>query len=309
MSNDMVSVKKSVPNKNITDMMFDLINYFLMSLVLLIILYPLAYVLSASFSSPFSVASGKMWLYPVDFTLDGYRRLFNYSEIWVGYGNTLFYTVFGTLLNLVVTLPCAYAISRKDFVGGKVIIIMFMITMFFGGGLIPTYLLTTSLGLYNTRTVLLVNGLTSAYNTFIARTFFQTTIPGELVDSSRIDGCSNWKLFISIVLPLSKPIIAVLSMYFAVGHWNSYFAAMIYLKDRSLFPLQLILREILIQSRVAAEMAEFDTNIAMTSAEMAEKAELLKYTSIIVSTVPMIIAYICLQRYFVQGVMLGSIKG
>ncbi len=309
MSSVIVSVKKSVLNKNKADLLFDIINYFLMSLVLLIILYPLVYVLSASFSSPFSVASGKMWLYPVDFTLDGYRRLFNYSEIWVGYGNTLFYTVFGTLLNLIVTLPCAYAISRKDFVGGKVIIIMFMITMFFGGGLIPTYLLTTSLGLYNTRTVLLVNGLASAYNTFIARTFFQTTIPGELVDSSRIDGCSNWKLFISIVLPLSKPIIAVLSMYFAVGHWNSYFAALIYLKDRSLFPLQLILREILIQSKVAAEMAEFDTIIAMTSAEMAEKAELLKYTSIIVSTVPMLIAYVCLQRFFVQGVMLGSIKG
>jgi putative aldouronate transport system permease protein len=291
------------------DLLFDVINYFLMSMVLVIILYPLVYVVSASFSDPFSVASGKMWLLPHGFTLDGYKRLLNYSEIWVGYGNTIFYTFLGTMLNLAVTLPCAYAISRKDFIGRKIITIMFMITMFFGGGLIPTYILMQSLGIYNNRAVLLISGLTSAYNTFIARTFFQTTVPDELVDSSRIDGCSNWRLFIKIVLPLSKPIIAVLGMYFAVAHWNSYFTAMIYLQDRSLFPLQLILREILVQSKVAAEMAMYDTSIALTLAEQAKTAELLKYTSIIVATIPMLVFYICLQRYFVQGIMLGSVKG
>lgn len=293
----------------IGDLVFDIVNYSLMTLVLIVILYPLIYVISASFSDPLRVASGDMWILPKSFTLDGYKRLLNYSEIWTGYGNTIFYTVFGTAMNLAVTLPCAYALSRKDFVGRNIIIILFLITMFFNGGLIPTYLLVKSLGLIDKRAMLIIGNLTAAYYVFIARTFFSTTIPDEIEDSSKIDGCSNWRLFIKIVLPLSKPIIAVLGMYFAVTHWNSYFGAMIYLKNRSLYPLQLILREILIQSKVAAEMAMFDADIALTLAEQAKIAELLKYTSIIVSTIPMLILYVSLQKYFVQGIMIGAIKG
>lgn len=294
---------------NKADLIFDIINYLLMFLVLVIILYPLLYIVSTSFSEPMKVASGEMWLFPRGFTLEGYERLFNYSEIWLGYANTIFYTLVGTTLNLAVTLPCAYAISRKDFVGRTFIIILLMITMFFSGGLIPTYLVIKQLNLLNTRIILIIGGATSAYNIFIARTFFSTTIPNELEEASRIDGCSNWKLFIRIILPLSKPIIAVLGLFFGVGHWNSYFNAMIYLKDRSLYPLQLILREILIQSKVAAEMAMADVDVAETLAAKARIAELIKYTSIIVSTVPILILYVCLQRYFVQGVMIGAIKG
>ena len=290
------------------ELLFDIVNYTLMFAVLAIILYPLLYIVGASFSEPSKVASGEMWLLPKGFTLEGYARLFKYGEIWMGYSNTVFYTFAGTIINLAVTLPCAYALSRKDFVGRTFLSILFMITMFFSGGLVPAYLIIKQLNLLDTRTILLIGGATAAYNLFIARSFFATTIPYELQEAGRLDGCSNWKLFTRIVLPLSTPIIAVLAMFFGVGHWNSYFGAMIYLKDRSLYPLQLILREILIQSKVAAEMAMTDADLVESLAAKARISELIKYTSIIVSTVPMLALYIFFQRYFVQGVMLGAVK-
>lgn len=295
-------------NNGKEEIIFDTVNYTLMFLVLVIVLYPLLYIVGASFSEPSRVAAGDMWLIPKGFTLEGYKRLFGYAEIWNGYTNTIFYTVVGTLINLIVTLPCAYALSRKDFVGRTFLSIMFMVTMFFSGGLIPTYLIVKNLGLLDSRLILLIGGATAAYNLFIARTFYITTIPNELQEAGRLDGCSNWLLFMKIVLPLSAPITAVLVLFFGVGHWNSYFNAMIYLKDRSLFPLQLILREILIQSKVAAQMAMTDADIAETLAAKARISELIKYSSIIVSSAPMLFLYIYFQRYFIQGVMLGAIK-
>ncbi|HHV96606.1 MAG TPA: carbohydrate ABC transporter permease [Clostridiaceae bacterium] len=294
---------------NKADLAFDSLNYILMFGVLVIVLYPLIYVVSASFSDPYKVSSGEMWLLPKGFTLEGYKRLFNYSEIWLSYLNTIYYTVVGTAFNLAVTLPCAYSLSRKDFQGKGLIMLIIVITMFFSGGLIPSYINIKNLKLLNTRLIIIIGGATSAYNIIVSRTFFSTTIPIELQEASKIDGCSNWKLFLKIVLPLSKPLIAVMALFFGVGHWNSYFGPMIYLRDRKLFPLQLILREILIQSKVSAEMVAVDSDMALAVEELARISEMIKYTSIIVATVPMLVLYVFLQKYFVKGVMIGAIKG
>lgn len=291
------------------DIVFDSINYCLMTAVLVIVLYPLVYILGASFSDPYKVASGEMWLYPVEFTLEGYQYLLKYSEIWVSYGNTIVYTIAGTSLNLVVTLPCAYALSRKDFVGRGWLMLLIMIPMYFTGGLVPTYITVKRLGLLDTRLMLIVGGATATYNLIVSRTFFSSTIPMELQEAGVIDGCSNWKLFIRIVMPLSMPIVAVMAMFFGVGHWNEYFGAMIYLKSRSLYPLQLILREILIQSEVAAEMAMVDSDLIESAARQARISDMIKYTAIVISIAPMLLVYGFLQRYFVKGIMIGAIKG
>lgn len=307
--NKKMKVMNKLKYKNKADLLFDSVNYILMFGVLIIVLYPLIYVISASFSDPYKVSSGEMWLLPKGFTLEGYKRLFNYNEIWLSYLNTIYYTVIGIAFNLAVTLPCAYSLSRKDFQGRGLIMLIIIITMFFSGGLIPSYININNLNLINTRLIIIIGGATSAYNIIVSRTFFSTTIPNELQEASKIDGCSNWKLFLKIVLPLSKPLIAVMALFFGVGHWNSYFGPMIYLKDRELFPLQLILREILIQSKVSAEMAAVDADMAIAVEELARISEMIKYTSIIVATVPMLILYVFLQKYFVKGVMIGAIKG
>ena len=290
------------------DWTFDIVNYSLSIVVLIIVLYPLVYILSASFSDPFRVAGGEMWLWPVGVTIEGFERLFGYSEIWLGYMNTIIYTVGGTVVSLAVTLPCAYALSRKDFVGRGILMTMIMITMFVSGGLIPTYINIKNLGLTDTRTLMFITGLTSAYHLIVSRTFFASTIPAELQESGRIDGCSDTRLFLQIILPLSKPIIAVMAMYFGVAKWNEYFTPMIYLKTRAFFPLQLFLREILIQDQVAAEMIT-DVELAESLAQRARISAMIKYTSIIVSTLPMIIVYPWIQKFFIKGVMIGAIKG
>lgn len=289
---------------------FDIVNNAMLALVLLIVLYPLLYVLSASFSHPNYIYTGEMWLLPKGITLDGYRRILQYKDLWVGYYNTLIYTVGGTVLNLVVTLPCAYALSRRDFRARHVFMTMFLVTMYIGGGLIPSYLNLVQLRLINTRALMLITGLTSAYNIIISRTFFQSAIPLEVQEAATIDGCSNMGIFVRIVLPLSKAIIAVMALYFAIGHWNDYFNAMIALRNRALFPLQLILREILVQSQISAELlanAEADTVKALLEKQMI--ANQLKYGVIVVSALPLLIVYPFLQRYFVQGVLIGSVKG
>ncbi len=300
-------MRKNAIAQSRADNAFDILNKIAMYAVLLVVLYPLVYIVSASFSDPYRVAGGEMWLWPVGFTLEGYERLLHYSEIWLGYGNTIYYTVVGTLLALAVTLPAAFAISRRDFVGKGFLMLMIMITMFFSGGLIPTYLNIRNLGLLNTRTLMIIAGASSAYNLIISRTFF-TTLPEEMLEAAKIDGCSHTRLFCQIVLPLSKPILAVMAMYFAVGHWNDYFTAMIYLQDRALFPLQLFLREILIQSKVSVEMMA-DVDAAEVLNESARVAEMVKYSSIIVATLPMMVAYPFLQRFFIKGVMIGAVKG
>jgi putative aldouronate transport system permease protein len=288
---------------------FDWINQAGLILITLLVLYPLIYILSASFSDPDTLYTGEMWLWPKGFTLDGYRRILAYKDLWMGYRNTIFYAVVGTLMNLSVTLPCAYALSRKDFVGRNIFMTMFLVTMYISGGLIPSYLNLRDLGLLDSRMVILISGLTSTYNIIVSRTFFSSTIPLELQESATIDGCSNFGIFVKIVLPLSKAIIAVMTLYFALGRWNDYFNAMIVLRNRSLYPLQLFLREILVQSQISAEMLEgVEADMIGALLQKQKVANLLKYGVIIVSSLPLLMVYPFLQRYFVQGVLIGSIK-
>ncbi len=293
------------------DKFFQLIVTTLMCIFLCIELYPIIYVISASFSDVDAVASGKLVLLPVDFTLQGYKYVFQYKDIWIGYGNTILYTVLGTMVNLAVTLPCAYALSRDAVVGRGKIMIFFMITMYIGGGLIPGYLNVKSLGLLNSRIIMIIGGAVSVYNMIVARTFFASSIPYEITEAAKIDGCCDFGIFTKIVMPLSKAIVTVMVLYYGVGHWNAYFNAMIYLDDRSKFPLQMFLREILLQSK----LAEQAINSANTPEEveyymeLAKSAQLVKYCVIIIATIPMMIIYPRLQKFFEKGVMIGSVKG
>ncbi|UVI29014.1 carbohydrate ABC transporter permease [Paenibacillus spongiae] len=294
-----------------SDKLFLALNYMFLAVALVVVLYPLLYIVSASISSPQAVNSGEMWLFPKGITLDGYKLVFDNPKIWNGYMNTIIYTVLGTLLNLAVTLPAAYALSRSDFVGRNFFMGMFLVTMFFNGGLIPTYLLIKNLNLINTMGALILPVAASVWNIIVARTFFHSTIPKELQEAAHMDGCTNFKLFIRIVLPLSAPIIAVMALFYGVGHWNSYFPALIYLNDEVKYPLQMVLRQILVLQEMSAETtgAAISGDIAQAMNNKAEIASLVKYAVIIVSTLPVVILYPFLQRYFVQGVMIGSVKG
>ncbi|MDR2799144.1 MAG: carbohydrate ABC transporter permease [Bifidobacteriaceae bacterium] len=301
---------KGIKAKSTTkDRLFSLIVYTLLGLALIVVLYPLIYIISASISSPTEVGSGRMWLWPLDITFGGYDIIFKNADIWNGYKNTIFYTLLGTSINLFVTLPCAYALSRKNMLGKKAFMKMLVITMFISGGLIPTFILVKSLGMYNTIWALVIPNAASVYNIVVTRTFFETTIPDELEESASVDGASDLRIFFQIVLPLSMPIVAVMALFYGVGQWNGYFNALIYLSDRSLYPLQLILREIL----VVQDMSSNTTNFSTTSAEMLQQkqqlVDVIKYGVMIVSTLPVIMIYPFLQRFFVKGVMIGSIKG
>jgi multiple sugar transport system permease protein/putative aldouronate transport system permease protein len=291
------------------DRIFYGINYTLLSIVLFVYLYPMIYIVSCSFSSAQAVISGEVWLWPVRPTLMGYQTIFKNKDIMTGYGNSIFYTLSGTALAVALTMIAAYPLSRKDFGLSGPIMLIFTFTMFFGGGIIPTYLLMSSLGLINTRTVMIVPGALSVYNVILSRTFIRSSIPVELHEAGQIDGCSDFLYFRSVVLPLSKAIIAVIALFYAVGYWNSYFGALIYLHDRAKYPLQLILREILIQNRMSAlEVAAG----GLSPDEIAARQslyELLKYSLIIVASVPVLCIYPFVQRYFVKGIMIGAIKG
>ena len=290
------------------DRVFVVVNRIFLAVILLLVLYPLVYIVSASISDPVAVNSGRMWLYPVGVTFEGFSRVFRNPEIWIGYRNTAFYTVFGTLINLAVTLPAAYALSRRDLAGRNVFMGLYLFTMFFNGGLIPTYLLVRDLGMVNTVWAMLLPNAASVWLIIVARTFFQATIPGELREAADMDGCSNFRFFWSIVLPLSKSIIAVLALFYAVGHWNQYFNALIYLSNRDLFPLQLFLREILVQQEMDASMLMSGGSMEAL-AQQARIADIVKYAVMIVSALPLLIAYPFVQRFFVKGVMIGSVKG
>jgi putative aldouronate transport system permease protein len=294
-----------------TDKLFLTANYIYLMVAFIVVLYPIVYIISASLSDPSYVSSGKMWLFPKGFTLNGYKLVFENPKIWTGYGNTIIYTFLGTMLNLVITLPAAYALSRSDFVGRKFFMGMFLVTMFFNGGLIPTYLLVKNLGLINSMGALILPVAASVYNIIVARTFFQSSIPKELQEAAYIDGCTNIKLFIRIVIPLSSAIIAVMALFYGVSHWNSYFPALIYLNDEAKYPLQMVLRQILVLQEMTAETtgSAVSGDIAIAMNNKAEIASLVKYAVIIVSTLPIIAVYPFLQRYFVQGVMIGSVKG
>ena len=284
--------------------MFDAITYIISTILLLIVLYPLILVLSNSFSDPSLVARGQVIFLPKGMNLEGYKAVFGAKDIMGGYVNTIFYTVVGTIINLLVTLPAGYALTKKAIPGRNLVMTMFMITMYFSGGLIPTFLVVNKLGLYNTRTILLVMGAFSVYNCIICRSFF-AALPQELEESAEIDGCNPIRSFVQIVLPLSKALIGVMVLYFGVGHWNSYFNAMIYLVDEDKKPLQLVLRRILLRAQELATMEEGGEYAAM----MADREALIRYAVIVVSAAPLLIIYPFLQKYFDKGVLIGSVKG
>ncbi|RED52755.1 carbohydrate ABC transporter membrane protein 2 (CUT1 family) [Cohnella lupini] len=292
------------------DKIFLAFNYSFVILAFVLVAYPVIYMLSASISDPKLVGSGEMWLLPKGITFEGYERVFQNKSIWTGYGNTLLYTVVGTAINLFVTLPAAYALSRKDLSGRHFFMGMFIVTMFFGGGLVPSYLLVKELGMVNTMWAIVIPSAASIWNIIVCRTFFQTSIPKELQEAAQIDGSSNLRLFVSIILPLSMPIIAVMALFYGVGNWNSYFSAMIYLNDAEKYPLQLVLRQILVLQEMSAMAGgTIDASTASALNNKAEIAALVKYAVIIIATAPIIAIYPFLQRYFVQGVMIGSVKG
>lgn len=288
-----------------SDIVFNIVNNIFLIICLVVVLYPLIYILSASFSSPQAVTSGKVWLFPVDFSLEGYKAVFEDDSIITGYANTIFYTVVGTALNLVMTIMAAYPLSRKDFYGRDIFMFFFTFTMIFNGGLIPTYLLVSQLGLINTRWVLIIIGAISVWNVIITRTYYQNTIPDELLEAAQLDGCSDIRFIWSVVLPLSKAITAVLVLFYGVGHWNEFFNAFIYISKKELYPLQIVLRDILVMNSIDPNMV-VDTELMVAKQGLAD---LLKYSLIIVASVPILCLYPFVQKYFVKGVMIGSIKG
>ncbi len=287
------------------DMVFDVIVTILVSLAGIITIYPLLYVISASISDPVAVNSGQVWLFPKGFRLDGYEAVFKDLWIPIGYRNSIFYTVVGTFLNVVVTVMAGYALSRKDLYGRKILNWFIAIPMWFGGGLIPTYLVVHNLGLTNTPYVLLILGLVSSYNIIICRTFM-AGLPYELQEAAKIDGCNDFQILLRIITPVSAPIIAVLSLYYAVGHWNDYFTAMIYVSNKKWQTLQVFLREILIENQSLNLNEAIDLEALMLKVNLAQT---LKYSLIVVSSIPLLIAYPFVQKFFVKGVMVGSIKG
>lgn len=288
------------------DRVFDVINIVFLTITTLAVLYPLYFIIIASISNPDRINAGEMWLFPKEITFEGYQRIFQDSRIWVSYVNTIQYTVIGTFVNVGLTLIGAYALSRKDLYGRNVIMLFLLFTMFFSGGLIPTYLLVNDLGMNNTMWALIIPKAVALFNLIVTRTFFQSTLPNELLEAAKMDGCSDFRFFYSIALPLSKPIIAVMALYYGVTHWNSYFDALIYLNNEDYYPLQLILRNILIQSQISSQMLGGDIE---GLAAQQRIAELIKYGMIMVASLPLLIVYPFIQKYFVQGAMIGSVKG
>ena len=279
--------------------------YTLVTLLTLIVLLPLTNVLACSFSAPEAVASGKVLLWPVNFSVSGYERVFNTDEIWIGYANTLYYTMVGTFVNVFVTMICAYPLARRGLPYKSFFSFLFAFTMLFSGGLVPTYLLARNLHLLNTRWALIIPGAMGVYQMIVTRTFLVANIPQELLEMSQIDGCNDFRFFWSFVLPLSKAVIAVTAMQYAVGHWNSWFSAFLYLSDDKKYPLQMMLRRILVMNQIkASDYVDEETLVAME-----DMADLLKYSLIVVATVPILCAYPFIQKYFVKGIMIGSLKG
>ncbi|GGA48170.1 sugar ABC transporter permease [Paenibacillus physcomitrellae] len=292
-----------IKNNRSSDTVMEVLLYIFAVLFLIILIYPLYFIIIASFSDPSSVANGQVWFYPKGFTLDGYTELLKHKNIWVGYRNTILYTIVGTAIGLAVNIAAAYALSRKDLVGRKFLSLFFIFTMFFSGGLIPTFLTVRDFHMYDTFLVMVLPFSVIVYDIIVARTFFQTSIPGDLWEAAQIDGCGNLRYFFQVVLPLSKAIIAVLGLWIAVGYWNSYFNALIYLKNPNLYPLQLILRNILITNQMQSGMGTGEAaQIALRLASM------MKYSVIIVATVPILCVYPFIQKYFNQGVMIGAVK-
>ena len=287
------------------DRIFYGVSHFIVIFLTLIVLYPLIYILSCSFSSANAVSTGQVVLWPVDLSVMGYQKVFENARVWTGYRNTILYTALGTLINVSMTLICAYPLSRRKLPYKGFFTFLFTFTMLFGGGMIPTYLVMRTLGILNSVWVMVIPGAIGVTQMIVTRTFIQSTIPDDLLEASQIDGCNDIRFFFQFVLPLSKAVIAVIAMQYAIGHWNAYFNAFLYLTNSKLYPLQIFLREILILSKIdMSEIADPETAIAMQG-----MADLLKYSLIVVATVPILCVYPFIQKYFVKGVMIGSLKG
>lgn len=296
---------KNTIKEPIGDRILLILICFFLSLLMLTVLYPLIYIFSSSFSSPSAVVSGKVWLFPVEFSLKAYESIFHSSQVMLGYYNSIIYTVIGTLINVTITILLAFPLSQRNLYGRSIIVMLMVFTLFFDGGLIPTYLLVKDLHILDTRWALWLPGALSVFQVIIARTFFINSIPSELQEAAQIDGCRDTRYLISIVLPLSKPILAVMSLMYAVGHWNAYFDALIYLRSEHLFPLQYVLRNMLILNAADPEM------LAGTALKLRDQGfeQVLKYALIVVACVPVMIMYPFVQKHFVKGVMIGSLKG
>jgi len=295
------------------DKVFDICNTIFMIFLTIIIAYPLYYTIIASLSEPFDVARGNVRFLPVNFTLQSYRQVFAYSQIWIGYRNTILYTFFGIIFSLALTVPAAYTLSKKYVVWRGPITFFFVFTMYFGGGMIPTFLLVRDLGLMNTPLVMVILGGFSVWNLIVTRVFFMSSIPDELFESARIDGASDFRQFFSIALPLAKPVIAVITLWYAVGNWNAFFNALLYIRDSSLEPLQLVLRRVLIQEQsVLDESILADTlqpGELLDRVRRAHAAYTMRYAMVFIASFPLLVMYPFIQKHFVKGVMVGSLKG
>lgn len=298
------------PRSSLFDRGFDVINTLFIVIVVILIGYPLLFVLSASISDPAAVSGGRMWLWPVDITFEGFRTVFNNEAIWTGYKNTIIYTLSGVVLHLAILLPAAYALSRRELMGKTLIVWVILFTMLFSGGLIPTYLVVRDLGMLNTIWAIIVPNVVGAWAILVARAFFKQTVPEELAESAKVDGASDFSIFLRIALPLSAPIIATMALFHGVGLWNQYFGALIYLNDEAKYPLQLILRQILIVNQIGETAGTEATSAGSIDslAEQIETAELIKYAVMIVAALPLLIVYPFIQRFFVKGVLIGSVK-
>jgi putative aldouronate transport system permease protein len=297
--------KSNVIKEPLSDKVLLTFIYIVLMIILAAVLYPLIYIVSSSFSSPQAVVSGRVWLFPVELSLKGYTAVLSNPRIWSGYSNSIFYMCVGTLISVFLTFALAYPLSKKTFYGRSTIMYLIIVTMIFSGGLIPYYLTVKSLGMIDTRWALLLPQAIAVWQVFIAKTFFQESIPDELNEAAEMDGCSDLRFLWSIVLPLSKPVVAVLALMYAVTAWNAYFDALIFLKNVNLYPLQLILREILIQNSVDNSMM---VDVRTMEARQGMK-DLLKFSLIVVSSLPVLIIYPFVQKHFVKGVMIGSLKG
>ena len=288
------------------DQLYDVVNVIVLTVIALGVLYPLVYIVSSSFSNPAAVTSGRVWLWPVEPSLIAYERVYNYPTIWRGYANTIFYTVFGTAISVALTLLAAYPVSRRRFRGRNIYMFLFVFTMIFDGGIIPTYLVVRGAGMINTRWAMLIPTAVAAWNVIITRTFFQVNVPDELLEAAQIDGSSDMQFFWHVVLPISGAIVAVNTLFYAVYKWNSFFEAFLYLNNQRLVPLQIVLRNILVVNSMDASLFAIS---AGSDAAQSQLRELIKFAVIVVASVPVLMLYPFVQKYFVRGVLIGSIKG
>lgn len=301
----MTSIKSHRIRESRGDRIFMFFLYLFLIICFILVFYPLLFVVSASFSSPSAVTNGEVWLFPVQPTLMGYQAVFKNQQILSGFANSFYYMIFGTIFSIFLTMLAAYCLSRKELYGKNIFTWLFVFTMLFSGGLIPLFLLVKNLNMYDTRWSMIIPSALSVWNLIIARSYIQTTIPDELYEAAELDGCNDFGFLAKIVMPLSKPIIAVLVLFYAIGQWNSYFNAIVFLQSQDLFPLQIILRNILVLNNVDPTMVK-DFNALLRQQGLST---LLKYSVIVVASVPVLCIYPFVQKHFVKGMMIGSIKG